>query len=134
MSKSVSDPSGTILLTDTPEEAAKKVKSAETDSVGVINWDWTSQPGITNLLQIYELLSGKSHDDVVSEWTGKDRYGDLKSAVAEQVATFLTELQANLAKVDDSVLEAKLAASEAAMNEAANQTLSKVQKAVGLRG
>jgi len=133
MSKSVDDPNGTIQLTDTPEEASKKVKSAETDSVGVINWDWDKQPGITNLLQIYELLSGKSHEDVLTEWTGRERYGDLKTATAEQVSLFLTTFQANLAQVDSSRLLAKLEESESAMNDAANQTLLKVQKAVGLR-
>jgi len=133
MSKSVEDPSGTIQLTDTPEEASKKVKSAETDSVGVINWDWDKQPGITNLLQIYELLSGKSHKDVLTEWTGRERYGDLKTATAEQVSLFLTTFQASLAQVDSSKLLAKLEESESAMNDVANQTLLKVQKAVGLR-
>ena len=133
MSKSVDDPNGTIQLTDTPEEASKKVKSAETDSVGVINWDWDKQPGITNLLQIYELLSGKSHANVLSEWVGKERYGDLKTATAEQVSLFLTTFQANLAQVDSSKLLAKLEESESAMNDVANQTLLKVQKAVGLR-
>lgn len=133
MSKSVTDPSGTILLTDTPDAAAKKVKSAETDSVGKINWDWENQPGITNLLQIYKLLSGKNHNDVTTEWQGKERYGDLKAAVAERVEAFLTEFQANLAKVDQKSLEAKLALSEVEMAVQANATLVKVQKAVGLR-
>jgi tryptophanyl-tRNA synthetase len=133
MSKSVDDPNGTIQLTDTPEEAAKKVKSAETDSVGVINWDWDYQPGITNLLQIYELLSGKSHDDVVSEWVGKERYGDLKTATAEQVANFLTTFQANLSNIDESKLIAKLEESEFKMSSVANETLTRVQRAVGLR-
>ncbi len=133
MSKSVDDPSGTIQLTDTPEEATKKVKSAETDSVGVINWDWKNQPGITNLLQIYELLSGKQHSDVLSEWVGKERYGDLKTATAEQVANFLTTFQANLAQVDDNKLLEKLEESESKMNQVANATLLRVQQAVGLR-
>lgn len=133
MSKSVDDPSGTIQLSDTPEAAADKIKRAETDSVGVINWDWQNQPGITNLLQIYELLSGKTHDEVLAEWSGKDRYGDLKSAAAEAVAGFLTTFQANLAAVDEAALQAKLADSETKMNHAANETLHRVQKAVGLR-
>ncbi len=134
MSKSVEDPSGTIKLTDTPEEAMKKIKSAETDSMGTINWSWEAQPGITNLLQIYELLSEKSHEEVLAEWQGKERYGDLKAAVAEVVGDFLKDFQARLATIDQSALEEKLQASEAAMNTQANQTLARVQKAVGLRG
>jgi tryptophanyl-tRNA synthetase len=133
MSKSVDDPSGTIQLNDSPEEAEKKIMRAETDAVGVINWNWETQPGITNLLQIYELLSGKSHDDVLKEWVGRERYGELKTVVAEHVAVFLQEFQANLADVDEDALLAKLEASEKTMSEVANATLSRVQKAVGLR-
>ena len=133
MSKSVSDPSGTIMLSDSPEEAFKKVKSAETDSVGVINWDWENQPGITNLLQIFELLSGVSHEAVLSEWVGNARYGDLKNAVAEKVADFLKDYQQRLQGVNDEQLNAKLISSEAEMNSQASLILEKVQKAVGLR-
>jgi tryptophanyl-tRNA synthetase len=85
------------------------------------------------LLQIYELLSGKSHDDVLKEWVGRERYGELKTVVAEHVAVFLQEFQANLADVDEDALLAKLEASEKTMSEVANATLSRVQKAVGLR-
>lgn len=133
MSKSVSDPSGTILLNDTPDDAVKKVKSAETDSVGVINWDWVTQPGITNLLQMYELLSHKTHDEVIGEWTGKERYGDLKALVADHVGSFLDQLQTSLQNVDEVKLESKLKDSEAKMNVVAKKTLEKVQKVVGLR-
>jgi tryptophanyl-tRNA synthetase len=133
MSKSVDDPSGTIQLSDSPDVAADKIKRAETDNLGKISWDWGAQPGITNLLQIYEILADKAHDEVLDEWDGKDRYGDLKSAVAEQVANFLTTFQSNLASVSEDDLMRKLETSEAAMNIAANETLGKVQKAVGLR-
>lgn len=133
MSKSISDPSGTILLSDNPDDAAKKVMTATTDSVGIINLDWEKQPGISNLLQISALLDNKLIKDVANQWQGKSSYGDLKSHVAAQVETFLTDLQNNLDKVDESKLLNKLKADEAVMNEAANKTLLKVQKAVGLR-
>jgi tryptophanyl-tRNA synthetase len=133
MSKSVDDPSGTIQLTDTPDEARKKIMKAETDTVGAINWDWEKQAGITNLLQIYEQLSGKNRDEVLGQWQNKDRYGDFKIAVADEVANFLEIFQANLANVDEQALIAKLESSERAMNETANTTLQRVQKAVGLR-
>lgn len=133
MSKSVEDPAGTIKLSDTPEEAAKKIKSAATDSVGAIHWDWQNQPGITNLLLIYELLSAKSHEEVLHEWEGKERYGDLKTTCAELVAIFLQDFQNNLQGVDDEALQQKLLDSEVAMNTQANTVLQRVQQAVGLR-
>ena len=50
MSKSASDAKSKINLMDEPGAAVKKVMSAATDSIGTINFDWDSQPGITNLL------------------------------------------------------------------------------------
>jgi tryptophanyl-tRNA synthetase len=130
MSKSVEDPAGTIMLTDGPDEAAKKITEATTDSVGSINYDWEKQPGITNLLQILNLLSNSDQTD---QWKGKNSYGELKSAVAEAVKNFLTDFQAKLSQVDETKLMSKLQADERAMTEVANQTLLKVQKATGLR-
>jgi tryptophanyl-tRNA synthetase len=133
MSKSIDDPAGTILLTDNPDEAAKKVMSATTDSMGTINFDWEKQPGVTNLLQVLALLSGLSQSEINNEWVGKTSYGDLKKALAESVRSFLTEFQTELAQVDDSAINTKLEASEEAMRQVASETLHKVQRAVGMR-
>jgi tryptophanyl-tRNA synthetase len=130
MSKSVNDPAGTIMLGDDPAAAAKKVMGAETDSVGNINLDWAKQPGISNLLQISALMEKRS---VADEWKGKTSYGELKQQVASLVKDFLTDLQTKLAQTDESAILTKLELNEAMMNEVANATLLKVQKAVGLR-
>jgi tryptophanyl-tRNA synthetase len=133
MSKSVEDPAGTIMLSDDPGEAAKKVMSATTDSLESINYDWQKQPGITNLLQILALLSDKPQAEINSQWQNKSGYGELKAAVAEAVKTFLGDFQAKLAKVDEQKLLNKLSSDEAKMNQVANASLEKVQQAVGLR-
>jgi tryptophanyl-tRNA synthetase len=133
MSKSVEDPTGTIMLSDNPSDAAQKVMSATTDSEGSIQWDWEKQPGITNLLQILSLLSNRHKDEVVSEWEGKPGYGELKDAVAEAVKDFLTDFQKKLSEVDHDQLMQKLEADEAAMSTVATTTLERVQQAVGLR-
>lgn len=133
MSKSVDDPRGTILLSDNPADAAKKVMSATTDSVGEIHFDWEKQPGITNLLQILALLGDRKQSEVTSEWEGKASYGDLKKTVAEAVQSFLTDFQAKVQAVDETALLSKLEASEARMRDVSNSTLLKVQQAVGLR-
>jgi tryptophanyl-tRNA synthetase len=133
MSKSVDDPAGTIALTDKPDEAAKKVMSATTDSMASIKIDWAKQPGISNLVQISSLLSGKTTDQIVEQWKDKSSYGDFKKEVADLVKQFLTDFQAKLADVDESSLMQKLKQDEKAMAEVANKTLLKVQKAVGLR-
>jgi len=133
MSKSDESSKGIIFLGDNPDEAAKKIMSATTDSVGAIHLDFENQPGISNLLQIHALLSGRSLDEVAKQYDGVTSYGDLKKDVAEAVRAFLTDFQARLAAVDDSTLLAKLEADELAMNSVANQTLLRVQQAVGLR-
>lgn len=133
MSKSISDPRGTILLSDDPKDAAKKIMGATTDSIGAVHFDWENQPGITNLLQILALLGGRTQEDVNKEWAGVERYGDLKKAVADVVEQFLIDFQAKYAAVDQVVLEAKLQADESEMTITANDTLRRVQQAVGLR-
>lgn len=133
MSKSVADPSGTIMLSDSPAEAAKKVMRAETDSFGEIQYDFATRPGISNLLQMLALLTGRAQADVTAEWAGKSSYGDLKKAVATSVEAFLTDLQQKLAAMDEQAMLAKLESDERAMNEVANATLLNVQRAVGLR-
>jgi tryptophanyl-tRNA synthetase len=133
MSKSDETGKGVIFMSDTPEAAAKKVMSAATDSLHRIAFDSKNQPGITNLLQIMALLSGRSQQDVTAEWAGKERYGDFKKAVADVVSIFLRDFHERLAQVDDARIAQKLEKSERIMNETAAVTLLRVQKAVGLR-
>lgn len=134
MSKSVDDPSGTIMLSDGPEDATKKIMEATTDSVGKINFDWGKQPGIANLLQILALVSDRPQTVLAKEWQGKTSYTDLKTAVSEAVSALLTTLQSKVASVvgDDKLMQ-KLEADEEAMRKVAETSLLKIQKAVGLR-
>lgn len=133
MSKSEESGKGVIFLGDDPGDAAKKIMSATTDSVGVVHYDPVNQPGISNLLTIHALLSGETIQAVAEHHDGQTSYGDLKKEVADQVAEFLTEFQAKLAQVDQSAVQAKLHEDEVAMNQVANAKLYKVQQAVGLR-
>jgi tryptophanyl-tRNA synthetase len=133
MSKSDETGRGVIFMSDSPEVAAKKVMSATTDSYGEIQFDIRERPGVTNLLQILGLLSGRNQKEVIAEWEGKPSYGDLKKTVGEVVKNFLQDFQIKLEAVDDRTLLAKLEASEKAMIQTANTTLLRVQQAVGLR-
>lgn len=133
MSKSDDSDRGIIFLGDKPEEAAKKIMGAATDSLASIHLDFEKQPGISNLLQILALIQAKPVQRVADEWSGKTSYGELKSAVAETVKNLLSDFQARLQQVDDSKLQAKLELSEVKMNEIGSATLLKVQKVVGLR-
>ncbi len=128
MSKSDETGKGVIFLGDAPELAAKKIMSATTDDLALIAKNHEHQPGITNLLELYEQLGGDS-----TEFIGQTQYGAFKKAVADKVVVFLTEFQARVAAVDDTEIRAKLAASEKAMNEQAQARLLRVQQAIGLR-
>ncbi|MEK7602725.1 MAG: tryptophan--tRNA ligase [Patescibacteria group bacterium] len=128
MSKSDESGKGVIFLSDAPELAKKKVMAATTDSLRSIKYDHAAQPGISNLLDIYTMLGGNK-----SKFIGQDQYGPLKSAVADKVSEFLSDFQLKLQKVDDHALSQKLELSEKLLKKQANNTLLKVQKAVGLR-
>jgi len=133
MSKSDEIGKGVIFLGDNPDEAAKKVMSATTDDNAEIHYDKINQPGISNLLEILGLLRGVPRDQVVAEFEGQSRYGDFKQIVAGEVRDFLTNFQTALASVNDDAIVAKLEQSERDLTPIANETLLKVQRAVGLR-
>ncbi len=133
MSKSDESGKGVIFLSDTPEVAAKKIMSATTDSLGSIAYDKAERPGISNLMDILSALTNTPIDKVVEKYQGQTQYGPLKTDVAEAVKTFLSDFQNKLAHVDESALQAKLQSSEETINTVANETLLRVQKAVGLR-
>ena len=133
MSKSVIDPKGTILITDRPEDAAKKIMSAQTDTIGVINWDWKLQPGVTNLLQLYYLFGVETREEAIEKWSGHTRYGDLKKGVALRVQDFLADIQGRASNITDDFAETVLKDGERKASIIANNTLTRVQKAMGLR-
>ncbi len=133
MSKSDESGKGIIFMGDNPDEAARKIMGAATDSFGEIRFDPKGRPGISNLLQLLALLSKQPQSAVNSAWEGKASYGDLKKAVADQIRVFLINFQTALAAVDNQMIVRKLELDEAAMNETANATLLRVQQAVGLR-
>jgi tryptophanyl-tRNA synthetase len=128
MSKSAESDKGVIFLIDSPEEARKKIMSAETDSLSKVNYDYDRQPGVSNLLDLVTLLGGNR-----DEFIGQAQYGPLKTAVADKVAEFLQDFQVKLSAVDDAAVNKKLETSEQLMAQQAGKTLLKVQKAVGLR-
>ena len=133
MSKSDDSGKGVIFLGDDPKQAAKKVMSAETDSLGEIHFNKETQPGISNLLEILALLRGRSLNDIIIEFEGETRYGDFKKTVAAEVESFLIDFQAKLSETNDEAILNKLTQSERVASETANETLLRVQKAVGLR-
>ena len=71
MSKSSTIPNDTILLIDSKEDIIKKVKKAVTDSEGIVKFDVQNKPGISNLMEIYGIITKKSIEQIEKEFEGK---------------------------------------------------------------
>ena len=133
MSKSSTNQNSKISLSDDPQQAAKKIMSATTDSLAEIKFDMFNQPGISNLLQIESLITNTPLQQVILEWAGKSQYGELKKRVANSVQAFLTSFQDKVANIPDESVEDILQNGETYANQIANQKLHLVQTALGLR-
>ena len=132
MSKSAEAENSKIMMNDEPTRVAKKIMSAQTDSMGKIAFDMFNQAGISNLLQIEALVSGVPLQEVISTWAGETCYGDLKKKVAETVSTYLADFQAKVAEISDEKVYEILLEGEKYANEVANSKLLKVQQAFKL--
>ena len=84
MSKSSTIPNDTILLVDTDEEIIKKIKKAVTDSEGIVKYDKENKPGVSNLIEIYGIIEGKTNEEIEKEFEGQN-YGSFKQKVAEAI-------------------------------------------------
>jgi len=132
MSKSDENPNSYISLLDDPNVILKKFKRAVTDSENRIKY-CEEQPGVSNLLSIYSVVTGKSIPDVEKEFEGKG-YGDLKTKVGEAVAEELRPFQEEYKKIraDKAYLNEvmKEGAEKASRNSL--KILRKVYRKVGL--
>src|SRR5687767_11621187 len=99
MSKSDENLNGAIFLMDDPDTVTKKIKRAVTDSGTTIEFH-EERPAITNLLSIYQLLTGKSPEESVAHFDGKG-YGHFKTELAEVVVEFLRPFQERVHQFDD---------------------------------
>ena len=132
MSKSDANVKEYISMLDEPSVIRKKIKSAVTDSSGVIEFDPAEKPGVSNLLTIFSAFSGESIDSLVERFKGVG-YGQFKEELADAIIAVMEPIQERyyeLLKSDklDEILDegAKKA------NYVANKTLHKMEKAVGL--
>lgn len=79
MSKSLG-PDCYISLFDTPEIIEKKIMTAVTDPGKEVKYDVKRKPGISNLLTIYSLFSGKPVKDLEKKFKGKG-YAEFKKSL-----------------------------------------------------
>lgn len=132
MSKSDENPNAHILLLDDSDSIIRKFKRAVTDSDNEIRYA-EEKPGISNLIDIYSLCTGKAVADVEKEFDGKG-YGEFKLAVGEAVVSVLRPLQERYESLlgDKAYLDSMIKENAEKAQYFSNKTLRKVQKKVGL--
>lgn len=132
MSKSA--PGGCVFLMDKPEDIARKFKRAVTDSeVGhCVYFDKEKKPGVSNLMNIYSSVTGKTFEEIENEFDGKG-YGVFKPAVGEAVIESLRPIREKALELlaDKSYLENVYKEGAKKASYIAEKTLAKVYKKVG---
>ena len=132
MSKSDETNKGCIYLLDDLKVARKKIMSAVTDSVGIIQLDKENQPGLYNLIEIASSLTNRSMEDIVLEFHDQG-YGKLKGYVADVVCAELEKIQTRYNEILAShTLEKVLEEGAKKAEKIAHETLVDVKKQVGL--
>lgn len=134
MSKSDPNPKGYISMMDDFNVMAKKIKSAVTDSEGVIEYrpDDETKAGINNLLSIMAVMTDSTPEAVAHEFSGQG-YGNFKSAVAEAVVEGIKPIRAEYDRIiaDKTYLQDIYKRGAESAGRIANRTLKKVYKKVG---
>ena len=132
MSKSEIADGGCVLLMDKPEDIMRSFKRAVTDSETSIRFDPENKPGVSNLIQIYSVCTGKEYAEIENEFAGKG-YGDFKSVVGEAVVELFRPIrEKTLSLLDDKpYLESVFKEGAEKASNTANKTLRKVYKKIG---
>lgn len=132
MSKSAESDAGLLRILDEASVTKKKIMRAVTDTDGEIRFDRDEKPGVSNLLAIYAVLSGKTIPDVEAQFSGSG-YGDLKKALVEVVEGTFSPIRERTRELmaDPAELDRLLARGAERAAAIADQTLADVYEKVG---
>lgn len=134
MSKSDTNPNNYIGLLEEPKKLAKKVKRAVTDSdeQARIYFNPEEKPGVSNLLTLLSLATGKPVGALVPEYEDK-MYGHLKGDVADAVVALVEPIQEKFRALreDRAYLDGVMKQGAEKASARASETLEKVYDAVG---
>ncbi len=134
MSKSENEDTGRILLMDTPETIMRQFKRAITDSdtENCVRYDKEQKPGVANLMTIYSACTGKTFEQIESEFAGCG-YGKFKPAVGEAVVETLRPIREEATRImkDKAYLEQVYRDGAEKAGFVAEKTLRKVYQKVG---
>ena len=132
MSKSAERPGSAILMVDSPDAIARKVRAAKTDSGREVRAR-PDKPELTNLLTIFSLVEGTPLP-VLEERFASSGYGEFKQALADLLVERLAPVRrryAELAANPEETAEVLRAGAERAA-AAAEKTMLLVRERTGL--
>jgi len=132
MSKSEVADGGCVLLMDSPDDIVRAFKRAVTDSETNVRFDPVSKPGVSNLIQIYSVCTGKTIADVEKEFEGKG-YGDFKPVVGDAVVELFRPIREEAQKLisERAYLDNVLRSGAEKASLTAITTLRKVYRKIG---
>lgn len=133
MSKSDPDPKSCIYVLDEPDVILGKVKKSITDFTSEVTYESETRPGVSNLLQIHSLMSGKTIEQCVEDAKSLDT-GKYKLQVADAVIEHLNPIRKgalDYLKNPDYLISVLKAGGDKA-SERAEETISEVKEKVGL--
>jgi tryptophanyl-tRNA synthetase len=131
MSKSNPNPGSYIALLDSPDEIRKKISRAKTDLGREVVYNPSEKPEISNLMSIFSQCTGKSLQEIQTDYEGQG-YGAFKKDVAEAVVEVLTPIQRKYADIRSSgEIHEILRDGADRATAAAEVTLREVKEAMG---
>eukprot|EP00899_Mesostigma_viride_P000966 jgi/Mesvir1/10870/Mv14210-RA.2 len=132
MSKSATSDASRINLLDTPEDIAQKIKRCKTDSFVGMELDNPERPECTNLLNIYQVITGQTREAVIAEMQGLN-WGSFKPRLTDALVAHLGPIQARYQAVrkDPTFLSKILKDGADTANKQAQWTLSNLYEAMG---
>ena len=132
MRKSAENIHSRISLLDEPSKIKKSIMKATTDSDGIVRFDVENKPGVSNLLNIYGVLSGKSISELETMYEGKG-YGDLKKDLVEVTVDALTPIKEKYEEIRNSEELIQILKDGAEKADAiAQKTMKRVRENFGL--
>ena len=132
MSKSAENIHSRISLLDEPSKIKKSIMKATTDSDGIVRFDIENKPGVSNLLNIYSVLSGKSISELETMYEGRG-YGDLKKDLVEVTVGALTPIKEKYEEIRNSEELIQILKDGAEKADAiAQKTMKRVRENFGL--
>ncbi|XP_027942380.1 tryptophan--tRNA ligase, chloroplastic/mitochondrial isoform X2 [Vigna unguiculata] len=132
MSKSAPSDQSRINILDPKDLIANKIKRCKTDSFPSLEFDNSERPECNNLLSIYQLVSGKTKEEVVQEIQNMN-WGTFKTILTDALIDHLHPIQVRYEEImsDSGYLDEVLAQGARNAAEIADTTLDNVYQAMG---